>query len=118
MYDQPREQCMLSHVAGFTFSLDDFGTGYSNLARLFHHKFRNIKIDKSLLWDSSENEIARDFLEGMIQTIHHMDALIIQEGVETREQLEYVKAQGVDYVQGYIFSKPMEIQDFIDYITE
>lgn len=104
--------------AGFTFSLDDFGTGYSNLARLFHHKFRNIKIDKSLLWDSSENEIARDFLEGMIQTIHHMDALIIQEGVETREQLEYVKAQGVDYVQGYIFSKPMEIQDFIDYITE
>lgn len=99
--------------AGFTFSLDDFGTGYSNLARLFHMEFRNIKIDKSLLWDSMENEISRKFLESMIQTIHHMNAKIIQEGVETREQLEYVTEQGIDLVQGYIFSKPLSIPDFL-----
>ncbi|MCR5054740.1 MAG: EAL domain-containing protein [Lachnospiraceae bacterium] len=103
---------------GFCFSLDDFGTGYSNLTRIFNMDFTNIKMDKSLLWDAPSNPASKNFLESMISAIHNMGANVIQEGVETREQLSYMKDINVDMVQGYFYSKPLSEEAFLQYVKE
>lgn len=102
--------------AGFTFSMDDFGTGYSNLTRLFSVDFKNIKIDKSILWDADKSRTSRKFLQSMVQTIHSMQSDVLQEGVETKEQLDYVTDLGTDLVQGFYFSKPVPEDRFLGYV--
>ncbi len=108
-------------AAGFAFSLDDFGTGYSNMTRLFSDEFSNIKIDKSILWEAygkSEQDTSYKFLNGILHTIHDMNAHVIQEGVETEDQLNYVTELGCDYIQGYYFSKPIAGPEFIEYVRK
>ena len=101
---------------GYTFSLDDFGTGYSNLNRLISRNFLNVKIDKSLLWDADRNEDTRRLLESMMRIIHTLGCHIVQEGVETPEQLEQVTNFGCDLIQGYYFSRPLPEQEFLQYL--
>jgi EAL domain-containing protein (putative c-di-GMP-specific phosphodiesterase class I) len=101
---------------GFTFSLDDFGTEFSNMSRLFENEFRNIKIDKSLLWDSENNKETRRLLQDLIQVICRMGLQVLQEGVETKEQLDFVVENGCRLIQGYYFSKPLAPNEFIDYV--
>ena len=101
---------------GFKFSLDDFGTGYSNLTRVFSGYYKNIKIDKSLLWESDGNKEQETILVNLIKSISQTDMSIIQEGVETTEQLERVQQAGAKMIQGYYFSKPLTANEFIDYL--
>ncbi|SCW61404.1 EAL domain, c-di-GMP-specific phosphodiesterase class I (or its enzymatically inactive variant) [Lachnospiraceae bacterium C10] len=103
---------------GFSFSLDDFGTGYSNMSRLFNREFRNIKLDRSLLLKAQKNQSAGRFLEALPGIVHSMNAKIIQEGVETEEQLEYVRRMESDMIQGFYFSKPLPMKDFADLVEE
>ena len=104
--------------AGFTFSLDDFGTGYSNMSRLFNREFYNIKLDRSLLLKAEKNESAGRFLEALPGIVHSMNAKIIQEGVETKEQLEYVRQMEGDMIQGFYFSKPLPMEEFADLLAK
>ncbi|MBQ8092346.1 MAG: EAL domain-containing protein [Clostridia bacterium] len=104
--------------SGFTFSLDDFGTAYSNLQRLITGNYINIKIDKSILWDAGQNEGTRQILEYLIRIIRANGLNTIQEGVETREQLEQISEYGCNMVQGYYFSKPLREQAFVDFVRE
>ena len=99
--------------SGFTFSLDDYGTGYSNLSRIMQIPFLNIKIDKSLLWDASSSRVSKIILEDTITTLHKLGLHIIMEGVETKDQVEYLDRLGCDYIQGYYFSKPVPGNEFI-----
>lgn len=101
---------------GFQFSLDDFGTGYSNLERVFSGYYKNIKIDKSLLWESDGNKERETLLLNLIKSISQSELSIIQEGVETKEQLELVKQAGAKMIQGYYFSKPLPPEEFISYL--
>lgn len=101
---------------GFTFSLDDYGSAYSNVQRLITGDFTNIKIDKSILWDSDTSEKAQRMLKYLTQTIRSLGLNVIQEGVETEEQLERIKEYGCNMVQGYYFSKPVKEVPFIDYV--
>lgn len=103
---------------GFSFSLDDFGTEYSNMGRLFNNDFVNIKLDKSLLWESDQDENTRTMLASLIRMICRMGCNALQEGVETREQLEFVTSNGCNLVQGYYFSKPLPAEKFLRYTAD
>ena len=103
---------------GYSFSLDDFGTGYSNLNRLVSGTYLNIKIDKSLLWDSDHNDDARRLLESLTRVIQSLGYNVMQEGVETPAQLDRVTASGCDLIQGYYFSRPIPEPEILRYLRE
>ena len=100
---------------GFKFSLDDYGTGFANLSYMVDMDFHIIKIDKSILWNAEESEVARVILDNTIRMIKEMGVNIITEGVETSAQRDYLRSVGCDYCQGYYFSKPVERDKFVDY---
>jgi len=106
---------------GCSFSMDDFGTGYSNISQIAQVKYDLIKLDKSLLWPcfgEEEPEKARMILESIVHLVHKMGVKIVQEGVETKEQFELLKGLGVEYMQGYYFSRPVNETDYIKFLAE
>ncbi len=116
--ETPAVQELLRHLEelGYTFSLDDYGTGYSNLARLIEGSYTNVKIDKSLLWGGEKNPSTARLLRNMIRIIRSLDMNVVQEGVETGEQLDRVVKAGCNLIQGYYFSKPLPEADFIAFL--
>ncbi|MCR4990694.1 MAG: EAL domain-containing protein [Lachnospiraceae bacterium] len=100
-------------AAGFKFSMDDYGTGYSNIQSVFNLDFDVIKIDKSILWEAEKSETGKIILESSVHMIKRMNRLALVEGVETEEQVKLLKDLGVDYLQGYYFSKPVPRDEFI-----
>ncbi len=100
---------------GFTFSMDDYGTGYSNFSYMFDMDFDIIKLDKSLLWNADTNENAQTILSCTVRMLKDMNFKVLIEGVETQAQLDKVVALGVDYCQGYYFSRPIPGDQFVDY---
>ena len=108
---------------GCTFSMDDFGTGYSNLSQITRADFSIIKIDKSLLWPIFEKknpnrENSKILLENMVSMILQMGLKIVVEGVETKEQFDYLESLGVTYIQGYYFSKPIESEEYLRFLEK
>ena len=109
---------------GCSFAMDDFGTGYSNLSRIAKADFELIKIDKSLLWPcfkdngSEGTRNAKILLENMISMLLKMGRKIVVEGIETKEQFEYLERLGITYAQGFYFSKPLSEEDFLKFIDE
>lgn len=103
---------------GYRFSMDDFGTGYSNFSQIASIAFDLIKIDKSLIWPAFEegNKKAKTVLLACIQMIKTLGFKIVAEGVETSEQAEFLAKAGVDYLQGYKFSKPISQETFLHFI--
>ena len=102
--------------AGFTFSLDDYGTGYSNLTYIISMDFLNIKSDKGLLWDADKNRNSRMLLGDTIRMLRRLGVNVIQEGVETKYQLDFVLNAGANLIQGFYFSQPLRPDAFIDYV--
>lgn len=120
---------------GASFSMDDFGTGYSNLAQMVDIQYELIKIDKSLIWCcypeqrkkilmKTETEEKRDasitksvaVLTKIIELINDLKLKIVAEGVETKEMVDALSEKGVDYLQGYYFSKPLQEEEFLDFL--
>lgn len=106
---------------GCSFSMDDFGTGYSNLSQITRADFSIIKVDKSLLWPIFEKknpnrQNAKILLENMVSMILQMGLQIVVEGVETQEQLDYLCSLGVNYIQGYYFSKPIKQDEYLEFL--
>ena len=109
------------HRMGCSFSMDDFGTGYSNLAQMAQIAYEFIKIDKSLLWpcfdeNNPERMKAVIVLETAVKMILNLRKEIIAEGVETEEQFNYLSSIGVNYIQGYYFSKPLCEKDYLAFL--
>ncbi|MBQ3559705.1 MAG: EAL domain-containing protein [Agathobacter sp.] len=105
----------------FKFSMDDFGTGYSNLAKIAQSDFDLIKLDKSLLWPcfgEQGQEEARIILESSVDMILKLGKSIVAEGVETQEQVDYLTEQGVEYLQGYYFSRPLSGDKYLAFMEE
>ncbi|MCR4645852.1 MAG: EAL domain-containing protein [Oscillospiraceae bacterium] len=98
---------------GYQFSMDDFGTGYANMKAIYSFDFDVVKIDKSLLWNAGKNELGQVLLDNSVRMIRQMHRKILVEGVETRAQIELLRTLGVDYLQGYYFSKPIPEADFL-----
>ncbi len=98
---------------GFMFSMDDYGTGYSNMRALASMNLDCIKIDKSILWEAEKSELGYIILENSIRMIHQMNKNILVEGVETESQIKLLEPLGVNYLQGYYFSKPVPKDKFL-----
>ena len=103
---------------GFTFSLDDYGTAYSNITNAMATEYLNIKMDSSILWQSDKDEAAKNLLQSTIKTFRNLGSNIVQEGVETKEQLDFVINAGANYIQGYYISKPLPRDEFIEFIRK
>ena len=101
---------------GFSFSLDDYGTAYSNISNVMSTNYLNIKMDSSILWDSFKSEKSKTLLESNIKTFRSLGCNIIQEGVETKEQLEFVTNAGANLIQGFYFSKPLSRDNFVEFV--
>lgn len=103
----------------FKFSMDDFGTGYSNLAKIAQSNFDMIKLDKSLIWPCFDKLTANDariILESSVDMILKLGKDIVAEGVETKAQVEYLTELGVEYLQGYYYSKPIPEDQYIEFL--
>jgi EAL domain-containing protein (putative c-di-GMP-specific phosphodiesterase class I) len=103
---------------GFNFSLDDFGTGNSNFSYLIRYPFKLIKIDKSFLWNSEKNHKNAIVLKNMLELIKDLGKDTVVEGVETAAQRDMLRADGVRYLQGYFYSKPVPPDDFLKYLKD
>ena len=101
---------------GYTFSLDDYGTGYSNLGRLISSEYKNVKIDKSILWDAERSSATAVMLDTLIRILRSLGMNVIQEGVETEAQLNRVLSSGCNLIQGYYFSRPLTGEGLLEYL--
>lgn len=102
---------------GFKIAIDDFGTGYNSIKNLAEFEADTIKIDKYFV-DRIDEEKIVNLLRSTIKAIHVIGLKVVAEGVESKDQLEILKAIGCDYIQGYYFSKPLSPQDFIKYYKD
>jgi len=103
---------------GSGFSLDDYGSGYSNLAYVIELPLKIIKLDRSLVCSFAESEKVRIATETTIEMIHKLGMKIVVEGVETEEMYRTFSNLGVEYIQGYYFSKPLPKEQVLNYIQE
>lgn len=99
-------------------ALDDFGTGYTSLETLMKLPINLVKIDKSLIDNLVRNEMNMDFVKSVIYMGHIMDAEVIAEGVEYENQIESLKELDCDFIQGFIWGKPMEYDEAREYALE
>lgn len=100
--------------AGFSVAIDDFGSGLSSLQFVKDMPADILKIDKSLLSHNCENEKERIVLESIFYFAHRLHMTTIAEGVETKEQLAFLRTCNCGKIQGYIFAKPMPEKDYLD----
>lgn len=115
-YPEKLEKFMKDMVKeGFSFAIDDFGTGYSNISRILQTSFSIIKFDKTFL---AANDTAEKILESMTSLLKNLKISIVIEGVETKEQYEHMKELGIEYIQGYYFSKPLTEQAYIKFMSK
>ena len=97
---------------GISISLDDFGEGYSSLNYLRNLNIDNLKIDRSFIKDILIDKKNADIVKGIIEMAHALDITVTAEGVEENDQLELLKSFRCDYIQGYLFSKPLPKIDY------
>lgn len=106
------------HNAGFPLAMDDFGTGFSSLSYLRKLSFDALKIDRSFIMDLTEDKDSQEIINAIIAMAHGLGISVIAEGVETQEQIQYLKAFGCDEVQGYYYSKPLPKNEAINYLSQ
>ena len=97
-------------------SIDDFGTGYSMLQQLRRVPATELKIDKSFVKDMHADDGARALVNKTIELGHELDMSVVAEGVETEAQLESLSERGCDVVQGYLFSRPLPLNQLMTWM--
>ncbi|MFO8089650.1 MAG: EAL domain-containing protein [Desulfatiglandaceae bacterium] len=103
---------------GVKISLDDFGTGYSSLNYLQRLPIDTIKIDISFIRNVVTNPNDAVIAKTIIDMAHNMDLKVIAEGVENKQQLEFLEQHGCDIIQGYLFSRPLPAEKFFKLLTQ
>lgn len=117
-YNRIIDQMLGLKGLGINFYLDDFGTGYSNVLNVIKLPLSVIKIDKSLIYESIRNISNRKLIHGLSDAFKESGMTVLAEGIETQEQFQIVKDMQVDYIQGYLFAKPMSISDTIEFLLK
>ncbi len=101
---------------GVSFSLDDFGNGQSNLNYIVDMPVHIVKFDRDMTQAYFESEKARYVLQAATDMIQGLGLKVVAEGVETAEQLRELERLGIDYIQGYYFSKPIEEERYLEFL--
>jgi diguanylate cyclase (GGDEF)-like protein/PAS domain S-box-containing protein len=97
---------------GVNLSIDDFGTGYSSLSYLSRFPIDVLKIDRSFVAEITRGSNGAPIVASIIALAHNLKLDVIAEGVETEEQLDYLRSNGCDQIQGFYFSRPLAADDF------
>ncbi|MTJ84261.1 MAG: EAL domain-containing protein [Telmatospirillum sp.] len=109
--DSPETAANLTSLCndGIRLSIDDFGTGYSALGYLQRYPFHTLKIDRSFVSHAADNPKASRLIETIVTMGHRLGMEIVAEGVETQEQLVFLRDHECDFAQGYLFGRPAAI---------
>ena len=102
---------------GIKVELDDFGTGYSSLNYLKQLPIDGVKIDQSFMRNINKGVAEKIIAKAIIDLAHNLELTVTAEGVETSEQLNFLKKQRCDKVQGYLFSKPILPEEITRLLT-
>ena len=115
MSNQEHAEKVLNELKGLGFHLtmDDFGTGYSSLAYLKRFPFDSVKIDQSFVRGIPESKDDEAIVEAIIAMAHSLQLKVVAEGVETKEQYDFLRTLGCDQIQGYYFSKPIPSNEIV-----
>ena len=97
---------------GFQVEMDDFGSGYSSLNMLKNVTVDRIKLDLNFLTSSGDQKKSRIIISSIIKMLISLNVNIIAEGVETKEQADFLLSEGCSQMQGYYFYKPMPVEDY------
>ncbi len=111
------DKLLLFRDTGIQVAIDDFGTGYSSLAYLKHYDIDYLKIDQSFVRNLKSDSSDLVVCEAIIAMAHKLGMKVVAEGVETVEQQELLKAAGCDYGQGFLFSRPVPVDEFERLLT-
>lgn len=101
---------------GISFALDDFGTGFSSLSNLQHLPIALVKIDKSFVQELGTSADAEHIIRAIISLAHSLQISVVAEGVETEGQLEFLRQQHCDEIQGYYYARPMPWKDLVEFL--
>ena len=104
--------------AGIELSLDDYGSGYSNMNYLLNLPFKMVKIDKYIVWAAHKDKRANIALSYTIKMIKALNMTVLAEGVETKEQADWLTELGCDFLQGFYFSKPVKKDEYLKIMKE
>lgn len=104
-------------AVGFPLHMDDFGTGYSSITSLNVLPFDVLKLDKSLI-DFADQQRGRQVIKHVIALAHGLGMKVLSEGVESREQVDFLRENGCDEIQGYFFSKPQPYEVYAQMVRE
>lgn len=102
---------------GLGISIDDFGTGYSSLACLRRYPIDQFKIDRSFIQDLGQHSENKAIVMAIIRLAHSLGLGTVAEGVETRQQRDYLSRAGCDLVQGFLYSRPLPAEDFAHWMA-
>lgn len=106
------ETLAVLHDLGVRLSIDDFGTGYSSLAYLKDFPVQVLKIDQSFISNINHDERDANITRGIIGLARSLDLRVLAEGIETKSQIDFLRKEGCDEVQGYWYSRPITASDF------
>jgi EAL domain-containing protein (putative c-di-GMP-specific phosphodiesterase class I) len=120
MHDMEAVEKILKELkaSGVLFSLDDFGTGYSSLSYLKRFPIDFLKIDRSFVNDINQDRYGAGIVRAIIVMAHTLGIKVIAEGVETVEQMEFLRTQECDIAQGYFCSEPLATETFTDLLKD
>lgn len=94
--------------------MDDFGTGYSSLGNLQRFPLHKLKIDKSFITNCTKSESDAAIVRAIISMAHSLGLKVVAEGVENKDQLDFIRAYDCDYVQGFLFGKPQRADQVVE----
>ncbi len=118
MMDPDRAQVILDdlHAAGLSIAIDDFGTGYSSLSRLRAMPVKVLKIDQSFVRDVHRDDQAASIVSAFLELARGLGMTTLAEGIETSEELGFLRQRGCELGQGFLFSKPVPPEEIIAYV--
>lgn len=106
------------HDMGLHLAIDDFGTGYSSLNALRLFPISTLKIDKSFVRDVAVDRDDATIVATIISMAHSLKLDVVAEGVESQEQLDFLREHRCDYVQGHLFGDPMTADDLLELLVD